>query len=146
MGVHTRPTCASVCARARACDCAPTHPRHHVRAPSRRRGPRVARRAGVPLGVGVQREHRRVERRLSVEHGRGMRRLIGPGGAPPRAGRMLGTAARRNARMYVQDAHNYKLTYKYLGTLGGMYKTHINIHIYCYRICICICIYIFICI
>ena len=60
-GWQTRPTCACVCARACVCDWAPTHPRRNVRAPSRRRRPRVARRAGVLDGEGVQREHRRVE-------------------------------------------------------------------------------------
>ncbi len=52
-----------------------------------RRGPRVARRAGVLLGGGVQREHRRVEHRACYFVVRGMRRLSGPGGAPVQAGR-----------------------------------------------------------
>jgi hypothetical protein len=44
------------------------------------------RRAGVLLGVGVQRQHRRVEHRISHLVVRGMRHLFGPGGAPPPAG------------------------------------------------------------
>jgi hypothetical protein len=52
----------------------------------RRRGPRVARLAGVLPGVGVQREHRRVEHRRGHHVVRGMRRLSGPGGTPPQAG------------------------------------------------------------
>ncbi len=74
------PTC---CVRARARACVRVRLGAHASAPThasafRRRGPRVARLAGVPLGVGVQREHRRVEHRVCVEHGRGMRRLFGP--------------------------------------------------------------------
>ncbi len=45
------------------------------------------RRAGVLLGIGVQREHRRVEHRACHHVVPGMRRLFGPGGAPPPAGR-----------------------------------------------------------
>ena len=108
MGVLTRPTCACVCARVCVCDRAPTHPRRNVRAPSRRRRPRVARRAGVLLGVGVQREHRRVEHRRGHHVVPGMRRLR-PGRRATAGGRVLGTAARRNAGMYVQ-------TYIYIHT------------------------------
>ncbi len=43
----------------------------------RRRGPRVARLAGVLLGVVVQREHRRVEHRVGHNVGLCMRRLFG---------------------------------------------------------------------
>ena len=43
------------------------------------------RRAGVLLGVGVQREHRRVEHRVGQQLVLRMRRLSGPGGAPARA-------------------------------------------------------------
>jgi hypothetical protein len=39
------------------------------------------RRAGVLVGVGVQREHRRVEHRACHHVAPGMRRLFGPGGA-----------------------------------------------------------------
>ncbi len=59
---HTRARAACARARARvrvrsgAHASAPTHASAFGR-----RGPRVARRAGVPVGVGVQREHRRVE-------------------------------------------------------------------------------------
>ena len=123
MGVHTRPTCASVCARACVCDLAATHLRRHVRAPSRRRGPRVARRAGVLPGVGVQREHRRVEHRLSVEHGPGMRRLFGPGRRATAGGRVLGTAARRNAGMYVQS-------YRYIHTYILYMYMYMYVYIY----------------
>ena len=43
--------------------------------PFRRRGPRVARLAGVLHGDGVQREHRRVEHRVCFELLPGMRRF-----------------------------------------------------------------------
>ncbi len=58
---------AHVCVHvsARVCVCSGAH----VSAPKRvgafrRRGSRVVRLAGVPVGVGVQREHRRVEHRI----------------------------------------------------------------------------------
>ena len=91
------------CARARACAIG----RPRIRADTCERLPagvdRVRpRRAGVQLGVGVQREHRRMEHRLCVEHGLCMRRLIGRGRRATAGGRVLGTAARRNAGMYVQ--------------------------------------------
>jgi hypothetical protein len=54
--------------------------------PFRRRRPRVARLAGVRFGICVQREHRRVEHRVSHHIVCGMR-LFRPGGAPPQAGR-----------------------------------------------------------
>jgi hypothetical protein len=85
---HSRANVLRPCARARvrvrfgAHASAPTHARAF-----RRRGPRVARLAGVRLCVGVQREHRRVEHRRGHHVGRGMRRLSGPGGLPPQAGR-----------------------------------------------------------
>jgi hypothetical protein len=83
--------CARVCAIGRACISAPTRA-----SAFRRRGPRLARLAGVLLGVGVQRGQRRVEHRGRHHVGLGMRRLFGPGGAPPRAGRarLVFTAAR----------------------------------------------------
>ena len=128
MGVHTRPTCAFVCARTCVCDWAATHPRRNVRAPSRRRRPRVARCAGVLLGVGVQRGHRRVEHRASHHVAVGMRRFR-PGRRATAGGRVLGTAARRNAGMYVQ-------TYIYI---------HTDIlYMYMYD-CMYVCIYISIC-
>ena len=68
------PTC---CVRARA----------SARTPAsafRRRRPRVARRAGVLLYVGVQREHRRVEHRECHHVGLGMRRHFGPAAPPMR--------------------------------------------------------------
>jgi hypothetical protein len=74
-------------ARVCVCDWAPTHPRRTVRAPSAgvdRGWPRLA---GVLRRVCVQREHRRVEHRKCQKVVHGMRRLSGPGGAPPRAGR-----------------------------------------------------------
>jgi hypothetical protein len=74
---HTR-TC---CVRARAC--VRVRSGAHASAPAHasaccRCRPRVARRAGVPVGGGVQREHRRVEHRVSHHVVRCMRRLFGP--------------------------------------------------------------------
>ncbi len=82
----------------------------HASAPAlasafRRRGPRVVRLAGVRVRVGVQREHRRVEHRACDYVVPSMRRLSGPGGAPPQAGRArpgvrcgAGRCARRDRR------------------------------------------------
>jgi hypothetical protein len=76
---HTRAYVLRPCARARvrvrsgALASAPTR----VSA-FRRRGPRVARLAGVPVGVGVQREHRRVEHRACHDVEQCMRRVSGP--------------------------------------------------------------------
>jgi hypothetical protein len=71
---QTRPRAASGRAHVCVCDRARTHPRRHMKARSRRRGPRVARRAGVLLGVGVQREHRLVEHRVCHHVGKCVRR------------------------------------------------------------------------
>ena len=124
------------CARACVCDWAATHPRRTVRAPSRRRGPRVARRAGVLVGDGVQREHRRVEHRLSVDHCLGMRRLFGPGRRATAGGRVLGTAARRNAGMYVQThmyVHPYILyMYMYIVCMDAWMHVCMFIFMYMY--------------
>ena len=61
------------------------------------------RRAGVPVGVGVQRKHRRVEHRARRHDGRGMRRS-GPGGAHyggrARPGLRCGAARCARARAY----------------------------------------------
>jgi hypothetical protein len=90
---RTRAHVLRPCARARVCVCdrAPTHPAPTHASAFRPRGPYVARLggglAGVRLCVGVQREHRRVEHRVGHHVVRGMRRLFGPGGAPPQAGR-----------------------------------------------------------
>jgi hypothetical protein len=72
-----------VLVRVRVCVCVfrRTHARTHASAPKlaastfRRRGSFVARLAGVPLDVGLQREHRRVEHCRSVKHVRGMHRF-----------------------------------------------------------------------
>jgi hypothetical protein len=66
--------------------------------PFRRRRPRVARLAGVPVGVGVQREHRRVEHRACHRDERGMRRLFGP------AARHRGGMCATNATLYSHKA------------------------------------------
>jgi hypothetical protein len=83
----------------------------HASAPThasafRRRGPRAAWRAGVPECVGVQRGHRRVEHRVGHQLGERMRRLFGPGGAPPPAGhaRRVAYAARAVVRGGTADA------------------------------------------
>jgi hypothetical protein len=92
--------CARVCVRLGAHASAPTRA-----SPSRRRRLRVPRLAGVPVCVGVQRRHRRVEHRACHRVVRGMRRLSGPGGAQLRAGRArpgrrcgAGRCARRHRR------------------------------------------------
>jgi hypothetical protein len=100
---HAR-TC---CVRARARACAIGRPRNRAdtceRVPSASTA--VARLAGVQLGVGVQRQHRRVEHRVGHHVVLGMRRHFGPGGAPPRVGRArpgrrcgAGRCARRRHR------------------------------------------------
>ncbi len=72
---HVLRPCARACVR--VCPTwEHTHPRRHMRALFRRRRPRVARLAGVLLGVGVQRGHRRVEHRVGHHVVRGMRRLL----------------------------------------------------------------------
>ncbi len=90
--------------------------------------PRVARLAGVPVGVGVQREHRRVEHRVCVGHGRGMRRLSGPGGARPRAGRARRVVGAKRA--VVRG-----------GIAGYIYNIHTHIcaaaHRRCTLACVC---------
>jgi hypothetical protein len=82
---HTRARAASVRARLCVCDWAPTHPRQH-RAPCAGVDHVQLRLAGVPV-VGIQREHRRVEHRVTYLVVLCMRRLSGPGGARPQAGR-----------------------------------------------------------
>jgi hypothetical protein len=54
------------------------------------------RRAGVLLGVGVQRGHRRVEHRVDHHVAVGMRRLVGP--ATPTMADALGRASMRRGR------------------------------------------------
>ncbi len=95
---HTRARAASV--RMHVCACARVRSGAHASAPThasafRRRGPRVARGAGVRVGVGVQREHRRVEHCACHLVVCGMRRLSGPGGAPLQAGRARRCSMRR---------------------------------------------------
>ncbi len=69
-------TCASVCVCARARVLGRTRIRaENVRALPIGNGPRADRLAGVQDGVGVQREHRRVEHRSCVDHAKCMRRL-----------------------------------------------------------------------
>jgi hypothetical protein len=69
------PTCASVRAGARVRVCLGAH----VSSPNR-----AARLAGVPIGVGVQRGHRRVEHRVGHHVVYGITPLLA-GGAPPQA-------------------------------------------------------------
>ena len=93
---HTRARAASVRARVCVCDWAATHPAPTHASAFRRRGPRVARLAGVPLGGGVQREHRRVEHRRSHHVARGMRRSFRPGRRATAGGtRSVGSSMRR---------------------------------------------------
>jgi surface protein len=73
-------------ARVRVCDWAAAYPRRHMRALSVGVNRWWPRRAGVPPNGGVQREHRRVEHRRGHHVVQCMRRLFGPGGAPPQAG------------------------------------------------------------
>jgi hypothetical protein len=73
-----RTCCVHARARVCVCDLARAHPRRHMRARAvgvDRGWPRLA---GVLLGVGVQREHRRVEHRPCRRVVRGMRRLSSP--------------------------------------------------------------------
>ncbi len=72
---RTRP-CVRACVRALVCVCALArpHPRRRVRALPAAAERRVNRLAGVLRGVGLQREHRRVEHRLRHDVVRGMRR------------------------------------------------------------------------
>ncbi len=72
----------------------------HASAPTRasafrRRGPRVARLAGVPLGIGVQREHRRLEHRRGHRLVLCMRRLFGPAARHRRRDALGGSSMRR---------------------------------------------------
>jgi hypothetical protein len=88
MRARRTPTCCvRPRARVRVCDWACMYPRRHMRAPFRRRGPRVARLAGVRVGSSVQREHRRVEHRVGHNRVLCMRRLFGPGRRTTAAGR-----------------------------------------------------------
>ena len=79
MYIYTN-TCASAgaCARLRGSLGAHVSAPNRAASPLSRRGPRVARLAGVPVGVGVQGEHRRVEHRVDILVGLGIRRF-GPG-------------------------------------------------------------------
>jgi hypothetical protein len=103
---HARTCCVRSRARVRVRSgthaSAPTHARAF-----RRRGPRMARRAGVHWGVGVQREHRRVEHRACRLVVLCMRRLSGPGGARPQAGRArrVVNTAQAGVRGGAADAH-----------------------------------------
>jgi hypothetical protein len=91
---HTRAHVLRPCARARV----GVRLGAHASAPTpasafRRRGPRVVRLAGVPRGAGVQREHRRVEHRVCVEHAVGMRRFTWPCDGVQRQHRRVGHRA-----------------------------------------------------
>ena len=77
---HAPTCCVRVRARVRMCDWARTHPRRHIQAPSAGVDRGWPRRAGVPVGVGVQCQHRRVEHRVGHRVVPGMRRSW-PGGA-----------------------------------------------------------------
>jgi hypothetical protein len=101
---HARMCCVG------ACVCGRVRLGAHASAPTSasafcRRGPRVARCAGVRVCVGVQRGHRRVEHRVSQHLVFGMRRLLGPAarhcGGTRCAGRRCGAghcAQRRRLR------------------------------------------------
>ena len=133
---HTRAHELRPCARA----CARVRSGAHTSAPAhasafRRRGPRAARLAGVPVCVGVQREHRRVEHRVDNLVVLCMRRLFGPGGAPPQAGRArrvvgahvraptcVGIAARTKDGIYVCM---YTYMYIYVSISICMHYTYI---------------------
>ncbi len=89
-----------VCFSAHARECSRTHacaPKRASPFPRRRR--RVVRLVGVPLCEGVQREHRRLEHRISVNHAVGMRR------SRP-AARLRGGRARSGVRCAC--AHTYR--------------------------------------
>jgi hypothetical protein len=109
------------------------------------------RRAGVLLGVGVQRQHRRVEHRVGVEHGLGMRRFR------PRRRALCGGRARRvvdAARPVVRsgtaDARARAHTCRHslarglwcrFGRAEGRLDTCIRIYVYIY-VCACVCVFI----
>jgi hypothetical protein len=100
------PTCC-VCVRARVrvrLGARASVPTHASALPSASTA--MARPAGVLVGVGVQREHRRVEHRGRHLVVLGMRRPFGPGGAPPQAGRArkVSDAARAVVRGGTADA------------------------------------------
>jgi hypothetical protein len=75
MRAYTAPLCVCVCVRARVCVCDHGHPPGTVRSLSVGVDCRAVLLAGVPLGGGVQREHRRVEHRVCVDHAVGTRRF-----------------------------------------------------------------------
>ncbi len=122
-----------------------------------RRGPRVARRAGVRLGVGFQREHRRVEHRVSHHVVRGMQRRSGPAarhfGGTRSAGRRCGAGRcaprrHRSARACVcgdvwalacAGVHVRRYSCIASRTEDGLYVC-MDIHA-----CICIQIYMYVC-
>jgi hypothetical protein len=95
-----------LCARMCACDWAPTHPRRRMRAPFRRREPRVA---SARRRSGWRRRSTRTSARGTPPRSPTCPRyescLSGPGGAPPQAGRArsgrrcgAGRCARRDHR------------------------------------------------
>ncbi len=85
----------------------------------RRRGPRVVRLAGFPVGIGVQREHRRVEHRVVDGLDQCMRRF------PP--------AARTAAEAVVFDAaRSYRCNTHIYSSLVLIKMIHLYIHIHAF--------------
>jgi hypothetical protein len=116
----------------------------------RRLGPRSARLAGVPLGVGVQREHRRVEHRRGHLVVLCMRRRSGPGGAPPWVGRArqgVGAAQRRRrcalACVWAQTCGHVHA--RVCTCVGIAAHSKDGLHA-CMDTNVCICMYIYVCI
>ena len=114
----------------------------------------MVRHAGVPSGVGVQRKHRRVGHRACDHVGECIRRLSGPGGAPPQAGRarrvvgaaravVRGGAADARARVCGQTCgHAHARSSTCVG-IAARTKDGIYVCMYVYEY-ICMCIYIYI--
>ncbi len=153
---HVLRPCARACARVRS--------GAHASAPNRasafrRRGPRVARLAGVQLCGGVQREHRRVEHCVGQLVARGMRRLSGPGGAPPQAGRarrvvyaaravVRGGTADARARVCAQTCGHAHARVSLCASIAARTKAGIYdciyvcvfyVYVCIIHICVCIC-------
>ncbi len=140
---HAPTCCVRACARVRvrlgAHASAPTHASDF-----RRRRPRVARLVGVQRSVGVQREHRRMEHRRGHHVVPGMRRLFGPGGAPPWRDALGGSSMRRGPLCAVVWAracagvHVCRHSCAYERRDICMY-----IHIYMY-VCMYVCMYVYV--
>ena len=85
----------------------------------RRRGPRVVRLAGFPVGIGVQREHRRVEHRVVDGLDRCMRRFL--------------PAARTAAEAVVFDAaRSYRCSTHIYSSFVVIYTINLYMHIHVY--------------